>query len=173
MEHANLPRPGHPHKLSHHAKRTIVNEATKTPMNILKEFKAWAHEIGETLHTTTVARFFTRALWESGKEKATVAESSLHICSPKGMRGIPRSTGRKFFGLMKQKFSFLAFRLDAMFGRNQTLNITLSPQWSMVVATSCCGDASQQQALESFVKVEDEMIAAKYRYNLIQSTGDL
>ena len=48
MEHANLPQPGHPHKLSHSAKMKIVREATKTPVNTLKEFKASAAEMGET-----------------------------------------------------------------------------------------------------------------------------
>ena len=111
----------------------------------IQSFSSW-----DGRDTATVAGFFTRALWESSKEKATVEESWLNICSPKGMRGIPRSTGRKFSGLMKQKLSSLALRIDAMFGRHQTLHITLSLQWSMVVVTSCCGYASELRALEGF-----------------------
>ena len=52
----NLPRAGRPHKLSDRARRRLVREATKTPMTTLKELQASAAEMGETLHTTTVAR---------------------------------------------------------------------------------------------------------------------
>ena len=52
----NLARAGRPHKLS--ARRRLVREATKTPMTTLKELQASAAEMGETLHTTTVARVF-------------------------------------------------------------------------------------------------------------------
>ena len=54
----NLPRVGRPHKLKDHAGRRLVKEATKTTMNTLKELKASAAEMGETLHTTIVAGFF-------------------------------------------------------------------------------------------------------------------
>ena len=52
----NLARAGRPHKLSDRARRRLVREATKTPMTTLKELQASAAEMGETLHTTTVAR---------------------------------------------------------------------------------------------------------------------
>ena len=48
----NLPRADCPHKLSDRARRRPGKEATKTT---LKELKASAAEMGETLHTTTVA----------------------------------------------------------------------------------------------------------------------
>ena len=51
----NLPRAGCPHKLSDRARRRLVREATKTPPITLKELQASAAEMGETLHTTTVA----------------------------------------------------------------------------------------------------------------------
>src|SRR4029434_5025265 len=51
----NLPSTGRPHKLSDHARRRLVTEATKTPMTTMKELQASAAEMGETLHTTTVA----------------------------------------------------------------------------------------------------------------------
>ena len=43
----NLPRAGHPHKLSDRARRTPVKEATKTPMITLKELQALATEMGQ------------------------------------------------------------------------------------------------------------------------------
>src|SRR4029434_5087862 len=52
----NLPRAGRPQKLSDRARRRLVRAATKTPMSTLKELQASAAEMGETLHTTTVAR---------------------------------------------------------------------------------------------------------------------
>lgn len=42
--HVNLPRAGHPHKLSGPARRWVVKEATKTPMTTLKKLKASAAE---------------------------------------------------------------------------------------------------------------------------------
>ena len=133
----NLPKAGRPHKQSDRARRRLVREATKTPMTTLKELKASVAQMGETIvHTTTVAQVLIRNLaWNS----------------PKGMWETPRSIGRRFFGLMRQKCSFLAIRLDAMFGEHQTLHITTntpSLPWSMVVAASCSGDTSQLQALE-------------------------
>src|SRR4029434_3851052 len=52
----NLARAGRPHKLSDRARRRLVREATKTHMTTLKELQALTAEMGETLHTTTVAR---------------------------------------------------------------------------------------------------------------------
>src|SRR4029434_10363380 len=52
----NLPRAGRPHKLSDLARRRLVREATKTLMTTLKDLQASAAEMGETLHTTTVAQ---------------------------------------------------------------------------------------------------------------------
>src|SRR4029434_3466312 len=52
----NLPRTGRPHKLSDRARRRLVREATKTPMTTRKELQASATEMGETLHTRTVAQ---------------------------------------------------------------------------------------------------------------------
>ena len=51
----NLPGARCHHKLSDLARRRLVREATKTPMATLKELKASAAEIGETLHTATFA----------------------------------------------------------------------------------------------------------------------
>ncbi len=50
----NLPRAGRPYKLSDRARGRLVREATKTSLTPLKELKASATEMGETLHTTTV-----------------------------------------------------------------------------------------------------------------------
>ena len=52
----NLPRAERPHKLSDPARRQLVRGTTKTPMTTLKELKASTAEMGERLHTATVAR---------------------------------------------------------------------------------------------------------------------
>ena len=77
MGPVNVPGTGLPHKLSDQARR-LVKEATKTPMTTLK-LKASGAEMGENLHSSTVAQVSSqfKALWESGKENATVKESSL------------------------------------------------------------------------------------------------
>src|SRR4029434_5541928 len=52
----NLARAGRPHKLSDRSRRRLERVATKTPVTTLKGLQASAAEMGETLHTTTVAR---------------------------------------------------------------------------------------------------------------------
>ena len=58
-----------PSSLTDCERRRLVREDTNTPMTSLNELKASAAEVGESLHTTTVA------LWESGNEKTTAEES--------------------------------------------------------------------------------------------------
>ena len=64
----------------------------------------------------------------------------------------PRSTGRRFSGLIRPKWSFLATRLDTMFGQHQTQHITTKTHKTQTVklggGSIICGDAPQQQALE-------------------------
>ena len=52
-----------------------------TPTTTLKELKALAAEMGETLHKARVAWVSSpvKALWDIGREKATVEESSLYL----------------------------------------------------------------------------------------------
>lgn len=46
---------GHLHKLSDCAGKSPVSEATRTPVSAWKELQTSVDEMGETLHTTTVA----------------------------------------------------------------------------------------------------------------------
>ena len=128
----NLPRAGPPHKLSDWARRRLVRENAKTPTTSLKEL----------LHQS---KLYGKQWQREGHcwEKLTW---NLTWNSPKGKW----ETGRRFFGLMRQKLSFLVIRLDAMLGENQTVHITTHPSslWSMVVVTSCSENAAKQQALE-------------------------
>ena len=58
--------------------------------------------------------------------------------------------GKKFCGLMKPRWKFLAKMQNVTFGTNPTQHITRrtpSILWSMVVAASCNGDVSHQQRL--------------------------
>ena len=57
----NLPRAGRPQKLSDRARRKLVREATKTPTTTLKELKASVAQMGETVHSTTVAQVFHKS----------------------------------------------------------------------------------------------------------------
>src|SRR4029434_4843941 len=91
----NLPRAGCPHKLSDRARRRLVREATKTPMTTLKELQASAAEIGETLHTTTVARVLHQSKLYGRVAKRNPLLKKTHIKSPKGMWETPWSSGKK------------------------------------------------------------------------------
>lgn len=106
---------------------TMQHRDTIKPLNPLQEFQAAASEMGDTVHTGTVARvhqtnIFQRVAWESG---------------------------------VNWKKVLLAFRLHAMFGINQLLHviiIPLLPLQSMVVAASCSRVASQQQPMEGLCR---------------------
>ena len=52
----NLSRTGRPQKLSIRARRALVREATKRPMATLKELQCSTAELGDTVHTATIAR---------------------------------------------------------------------------------------------------------------------
>ena len=78
---------------------------------------------------------------------------------------------------MRLKWSFLAIKENAMSGANPTPHITLrtpSPQWSMVMAASCCGDVFP---ISRDWGTGQNWRNAKYREilegNLFQSSRDL
>lgn len=59
-----------------------MREATKTPMTTLKELKASAAEMGETLHTTTVARVLHQSKLYGRVAKRKPLLKKAHIKSP-------------------------------------------------------------------------------------------
>ena len=60
-------------------------------------------------------------------------------------------------GQMRLKLRFLPIKENGMSGANPTplTPRTLSPQWSMVVAASCCGDVFHQQGLENWSDLKE------------------
>ena len=64
---------------------------------------------------------------------------------------------------MRLKCSFLAIKKNAMSGTNPTPLIiiprTSSPQWSMVVAASCCGDVFHRQGLGNWSELKEWWMA--------------
>ena len=50
---------------------------------------------------------------------------------------------------------------------------TPSPSWSMVVAASCCGDASDQQALEGLLRLRVKSMKQNLGINQIQCARDI
>ena len=57
----NLPRVGHPPKLTDQARRALIREATKRPKIALKELQSSTAEIGVSVHRTTLSSRFHRA----------------------------------------------------------------------------------------------------------------
>ena len=50
-----LPRSGRPSKLDDPARRRLISEATKRPMEILKELQAFVAKTGHCVHVTTIS----------------------------------------------------------------------------------------------------------------------
>src|SRR4029434_6793126 len=103
----NLPRAGRPHKLSDRARSRLVREATKTPMTTLKEFQASAADMGETLHTTTVAQVLHQSKLHGREPENNMDQISTRV-RQKGMSETPWTSGRRFCGLMRPKWSFFS-----------------------------------------------------------------
>jgi len=59
---ANLPRHGHPPKLTGRARRALIREAAKRPMVTLEELQRSTAQVGESVNRTTISR----ALHKSG-----------------------------------------------------------------------------------------------------------
>jgi hypothetical protein len=79
-------------------------------------------------------------------------------CSPKDMWETPQTYGRRYSGQMRLKLSFLTIKENAMSGANPTPLIsprTPSPQRSMVVAASCCGDVFNRQGLGNWSELKE------------------
>ena len=83
-------------------------------------------------------------------------------CSPKGMWETPQSYGRRYSG-QRLTFCFLVIKENSMSGANPP-PITprkASPQWSMVVAASCCGDVLHRQGLGNWSELKKIWMALK------------
>ena len=52
----NLPKEGHPPKLTDQARRALIREAIKKPNITLKELQSSTVEIGLSVHRTTLSR---------------------------------------------------------------------------------------------------------------------
>ena len=88
---------------------------------------------------------------------------SKHVwCLPKGMWETPHTYERRYSGQMRLNLNFLAIKENAMSGSNPTPHITPrtpSPQWSMVVATSCCMDVFHRQGLGNWLELKEWWMA--------------
>ena len=74
----------------------------------------------------------------------------------------PQTYGRRYSGQMRLKLSFLAIKENAISALNPTPHIILrtpSPQWSMVVAASCCGDVFIRQGLGNWSELKEWWMA--------------
>ncbi|CDQ58130.1 unnamed protein product [Oncorhynchus mykiss] len=58
---ANLPRPGHPFKLSAHTRRRLIRDAAKRPMITQDELQRSTAEVGDSVHRTTISRILHKS----------------------------------------------------------------------------------------------------------------
>ena len=81
-------------------------------------------EIVVSVHWTTLSRTLHGAgtYGRVARKKPLLNKKiSKHVwCSPKGMWEPPQTYGRRYFGQMRLKFSFLAIKENAMSGANPT-----------------------------------------------------
>ena len=114
--------------------------------------------MGENLHSSTVAQVSSqfKALWESGKENATVKESSLkftqrHVGDSKfSWKKVLQSdeTKIKLFGHQNRRYD----------GEHQIQHSTPSPLWSIMVIVSCCRECfSRGQPDSVFTKTWEKV----------------
>jgi transposase len=63
----NMPRAGHPPKLTYQARRALTREATKRPKITLKELQNSTAEIGVSVHRTTLSCTESpkKGMWET------------------------------------------------------------------------------------------------------------
>uniref|UniRef100_A0AAZ3P2L4 Transposase Tc1-like domain-containing protein n=1 Tax=Oncorhynchus tshawytscha TaxID=74940 RepID=A0AAZ3P2L4_ONCTS len=91
----NLPREGHPPKLTDQARRALIREATKRPKISLKELQSSTAEIGVSVHRTTLSRTLHRAgLYRRvARKKPLLKEKNKQTClvfSKRHVGGLPK-----------------------------------------------------------------------------------
>ena len=123
----NLPREGHPPKLTDQARRALIREATKRPKITMKELQSSTAEIGVSVHRTTLSHTLHRAglLRKSGQKKSHCLkkEISKHVlCSPEGIWETPQTYGRRHSGQMRIKLSFLSIKETLCLAQTQHLS---------------------------------------------------
>jgi transposase len=70
----NLPREGHPPKLTDQARSTLIREVTKMPKITLRELQSFTVETEVSVHRTTLSHTLHRAgLYGTGSEKKAIA----------------------------------------------------------------------------------------------------
>lgn len=95
------PEAGHPHKRSDPARRRLVRGATETPVSTPKVLEASAAEMGDTLLTTNVAQ-----VPHQSKSGRVAKRKRVLKLNKSPLEFTQRSTGRRFFCLMRPKLIF-------------------------------------------------------------------
>ena len=164
-----LPRSSHPSKLDDQARRRLSREVTKRPLATLKELQAFVAKTGHCVHVTTISQ----ALHKSGPYSRAARRKPLlkkPILSPVwGMQKKPpeimKPGGKKFCGLMKPRWNFLAWMQNVTFGTSPTQHITqntlptVKHGGSSIMLRGCFSSAGTG----ALVRIERKMDGAKYR----------
>ena len=135
----NLPREGRPPKLIDQASRALIREATTRPKKTLKELQSSTAKIGVSVHRTTLSRTLHRA----GHYRRAARKKQLLKVFAKSHVGDSTNIWKNVLWSDETKIE--------LFGHQDKHYVWLKPktschpentipQWSMVVAASCCVD---------------------------------
>ncbi|MBN3274862.1 TCB1 transposase, partial [Polyodon spathula] len=181
----NLSRTDSPQKLSIQARRALVREATKRPIATLKELQPSTAELGDTVHTATIARVLHKTgLYGRVAKRKTLLKKKTHIKSRLefARRHVGDSETKWKKSLWSDETKIELFGLNTKHYVWRKPNLAHHPEntiptvkhGSGSIMLWGCFSASRPGKL---VKIEGKMDAAKYREileeNLLKSTRGL
>nr|ACV85768.1 transposase [Acipenser fulvescens]ACV85769.1 transposase [Acipenser fulvescens] len=180
----NLSRTGRPQKLSIRARRALVREATKSPMATLKELQCSTAELGDTVHTATIARvlhktgLYGRVAKRKPLLKKTCIKSRLEF--PRRHVGDSETKWKKILWFDETKIE--PFGLNAKRYVWRKPNTAHHPENTIPTVKHGGGSIMLWGCFSAsgpgkLVKIEGKMDAVKYREilkeNLLKSARDL
>ena len=120
-----LSRSGHPFKRDDEARRRLIREATKRPMATLKELHAFMAKTGHCVHVTTISQALHKSSLCGRVARRKPLFKKAHLESRlRYAKKILKPCGKRFCGLTKPRWNFLAEMQNVTFGANPTQHIT-------------------------------------------------
>uniref|UniRef100_A0AAR2IYW9 Transposase n=2 Tax=Pygocentrus nattereri TaxID=42514 RepID=A0AAR2IYW9_PYGNA len=180
----NLPRQGHPPKLTGRTRRSLIREAAKRPMVTLDEMQRATAQVGETVHRTTISRALHKCglygrvarrkpLLKENHKKSRLQFARSHVEDTANMwKKVLWSDETKIelFGHNAKRY---AWRRNNTAHHSENTIPTVKYGGGSIMLWGCFSSAGTGK----LVKVDGKMDGAKYRAileeNLLESAKDL